>query len=187
MNNILRQFELLVMKHFKYIILLYILAGVFSSCSFHKQLSSASTKNTQQLKRTYSSLLGVDENKIENVALYALIDSWYGTAYKYGGCSKEGIDCSNFVGIIYQEIYKKTLTGSSASIFNQCKPISTDELQEGDLVFFKIEKNTISHIGVYLQNNKFVHATTKAGVMIDDLNEIYYKKYFYKGGRIKSE
>ena len=52
-------------------------------------------------------------------------------------------------------------------------------------MFFKIESDKVSHIGVYLQNNKFVHASTKKGIHIDDLDEPYYKKYFYKGGRIK--
>ncbi|HET6227186.1 MAG TPA: NlpC/P60 family protein [Bacteroidia bacterium] len=181
------------MKYLKrHIFIICIFVSILSACRSHKQLSStenkdgkASTTRPQQIKKSYAALLGVDENKIENVALYTLIDDWYGTNYKYGGCSKDGIDCSNFAGIIYQEIYKKKLTGSSAAIFNQCIPVKKDELQEGDLLFFKIEKNTISHIGVYLQNNKFVHATTKKGVMINDLNETYYKTYFFKGGRTK--
>ena len=99
--------------------------------------------------------------------------------------NKNGIDCSNFTSTLYSNVYSKPLTGSSSSIFNQCKVISKNNLEEGDLVFFKIDGDNISHIGVYLQNNKFVHATTKKGVMIDDLDEEYYKKYYYKGGRIK--
>lgn len=184
------------MRRFRHILFIgCILTGVFSACKSHKHLTSntpqttveqnSSTNNTHQVKKKYAALLAVDENKIENVALYSLIDSWYETPYKYGGCSKDGVDCSNFASVIYREIYKKQLTGSSASIFNQCNPIQKDELQEGDLLFFKIESNTISHIGVYLQNNKFVHATTKKGVMINDLDETYYKKYFFKAGRMK--
>jgi murein DD-endopeptidase / murein LD-carboxypeptidase len=191
-EHFLRQFDIVIMKHLKHpILLICLLAAMLGGCRAHKRLSSTENKTTatspQQLKKNYAALLGVDENKIENVALYALIDAWYGTSYKYGGCSKDGVDCSNFAGIVYQEIYKKKLTGSSAAIFNQCKAIQKNELQEGDLVFFKIEKNTISHIGVYLQNNKFVHATTKKGVMINNLDEVYYKTYFFKGGRLKWE
>jgi lipoprotein Spr len=127
----------------------------------------------------------VNEQKIESIKLYALIDDWYGTVYKYGGCDKNGIDCSNFVGVLYQEIYNKSLKGSSASIFNQCTPVVKSELREGDLLFFKIDSKAVSHIGIYLQNNRFVHATTKKGVMIDDLEEAYYKTRFYKAGRLK--
>ena len=54
------------------------------------------------------------------------------------------------------------------------------------MVFFKIENDNINHIGIYLQNNKFVHASTKKGIMIDDLDEAYYKKYFFKAGRLKN-
>jgi cell wall-associated NlpC family hydrolase len=171
--------------------------GVLVSCKSSKKLTTANEHNSKskgtnsnssissQIKKKYSTILQVDEQKIKSVPLYALIDEWYGTAYKYGGCDKSGIDCSNFAAVIYQEIYSKSLKGSSAAIFNQCIAVSKNELEEGDLVFFKIEKNTISHIGIYLQNNKFVHATTKKGVMIDDLNEAYYAKSFYKGGRLK--
>ena len=183
------------MKHFnKYtLFIICLLAHVLYSCSSRRHIHSSqpnnstttTSKSTEQLKKNYAALLGVDEIKIENVALYSLIDSWYATPYKYGGCNKDGVDCSNFACVIYKEIYNQSLTGSSASIFNQCKTIKKSELQEGDLLFFKIQGNHISHMGVYLQNNKFVHATTKKGVMINDLDEAYYKKYFFTAGRIK--
>jgi len=56
-------------------------------------------------------------------------------------------------------------------------------LGEGDLVFFKIKKKRISHIGIYLGNNKFAHASVKNGVIISDMDEPYYQKRFYSGGR----
>jgi lipoprotein Spr len=62
-------------------------------------------------------------------------------------------------------------------------PIDKNELQEGDLVFFKIKSSSISHIGVYIGNNKFAHAATR-GVMISNLDEPYWKRYYYKGGRL---
>lgn len=148
-----------------------------------EKTSVATLKNTHQLEEKYAALLHVDESRISNLKLYSFIDDWYGVPYKYGGQNKKGIDCSNFAATLYASIYGSQLKGSSASIFNQCKIISRGELREGDLLFFKIDKETISHIAVYLQNNKFVHATTKKGVMIDDLDEPYYKKYFYKAGR----
>ncbi len=184
------------MKISKHIIYFFLsILSTLISCAPHKKLAiSGENKNTTekhnttselQLKKKYSALLNVDETKITSIKLYALIDEWYNTPYKYGGCDKNGIDCSNFVAILYQEIYNQSVKGSSASIFNQCRVITKKELQEGDLLFFKIDKKTISHIGMYLQNNKFVHATTKKGVMIDDLDEPYYMNCFYKAGRLK--
>jgi len=117
--------------------------------------------------------------------LYYQIYNWVGTKYRYAGNCKEGVDCSGFVNEIYKNVYCITLNGGSRDMFKQLTPVSKKNLREGDLVFFKIRKNTISHVGIYLAHDKFAHATTKAGVTISDLNDDYYKKYFYKGGRLK--
>ena len=64
-------------------------------------------------------------------------------------------------------------------------PVGRDDLKEGDLVFFKIHSRSISHIGIYLGNNRFAHASLK-GVAISSLDDAYYSRYFYKGGRVLS-
>ena len=116
--------------------------------------------------------------------LYYQVYNWMGAKYRYSGNNQKGIDCSGFAAEMYKNVYCITLDGSSRDIFKQVTPLSKQELKEGDLVFFKIRKGRISHVGIYLANNKFAHATTKSGVTISDLDEDYYKKYFYKGGRI---
>jgi lipoprotein Spr len=116
--------------------------------------------------------------------LYYQVFDWLGTRYKYSGNSKKGIDCSGFVSEVYKNTYCIDLNGSSGSIYTQVKPVDKCELQEGDILFFKIRKNQISHVGVYLGNNKFAHASVHSGVIVSDLDEQYYKKYFYKGGRL---
>ncbi len=116
--------------------------------------------------------------------LYYQVYDWLGTRYKYSGTSKNGIDCSGFVSEMYKNTYCIDLNGSSGSIFHQVKPVEKDSLKEGDILFFKIKKNQISHVGVYLGNNKFAHASVHAGVIVSDLDEKYYKRYFYKGGRL---
>jgi lipoprotein Spr len=63
-------------------------------------------------------------------------------------------------------------------------PLNKEELKEGDLVFFKINSRAISHVGVYLGDNKFAHASSSRGVMISNLNEPYWRRYYYKGGRL---
>lgn len=163
-----------------------------NSCKQGKDVVKTETKtetqnstSSKKLESKYAEMLGVDKKDIDNRQLYSFIDEWYGTPYKYGGKNKKGVDCSNFTSTLYKEVYNRSLSGTSSSLFEQCKTISKNDLKEGDLVFFKIEKDNISHVGIYLQNNKFVHATTKKGVMIDDLDAAYYKKYYYKGGRLK--
>lgn len=162
--------------------LLLIIVIIVSSCGTKRSTTGTSAKSIEE---KYSRLLGVSIENIANRKLYSFIDEWYGADYKYGEKTKKGIDCSGFTTILYKEVFGKEVIGSSASIYNQCSTISKEKLREGDLVFFKIDAKEISHVGIYLQNNKFVHATTKAGVMIDDLNEEYYRKYFEGGGKIK--
>lgn len=150
----------------------------------------ATPRHTEQhasskgIEGKYAKMLGVGAGHISNKKLYAFIDEWYGAPYKYAGKTKKGIDCSGFICVLFREIYGRELSGSSASLYKQCQSVSKNKLQEGDLVFFKIDSKDVSHVGIYLQNNKFVHATTKAGVMIDDLNADYYKKHFFESGRL---
>jgi len=116
--------------------------------------------------------------------LYYISFEWIGTKYKYAGESKKGVDCSGFVAEIYKNVYGIQLAGGSKDIYTQVKPLEKDELKEGDLVFFKIKRDKISHVGIYLSNNKFVHASVHSGVVVSDLDEPYYKEYFFEGGRI---
>jgi lipoprotein Spr len=166
---------------------LYLLIAPFllASCGAPRKVAEGSGDAAgRQLLGKYSSLLGVEEKQISDVRLYRFIDEWYGTPYKYAGKTKSGVDCSGFSSALYREVYGKNISGSASGIYEQCRVISQGKLHEGDLVFFKIESGKVSHVGVYLQNNKFVHASTKKGVVISDLDEPYYKKYFYKGGRL---
>jgi len=165
--------------------LLYILLVVviLSACSSKKSVTSTSLKSAsyEHIKNT----LQLNDKEM-HTPLYEFIAEWYGVPYKYGECSKNGIDCSGFVNLLYQKVYHKTLERNSNDIFQkQCKKINKNDLKEGDLVFFKVDSKEISHVGVYLRNNKFVHASTKKGVMISDLNEPYFQKHFYAFGRLK--
>ncbi len=117
--------------------------------------------------------------------LYSQVYEWIGTPYKYAGRTKKGIDCSDFVNEMYKNIYCINLSGGAGDIWKAVKPIEKVDLQEGDILFFKIKKGQISHVGIYLGNNKFAHASVQTGVTINDLDEAYYKKFFYKGGRVR--
>lgn len=142
-------------------------------------------KESSPVIEKYAKMLGVKPESLKNEKLYQLIDEWWGTPYKFGGKTKNGIDCSAFSSVLYQQCYQKTIVPPAYSIFDQCQVVEKSKLKEGDLVFFKTDKNRISHVGVYLHNNKFVHASTSKGVRIDDLNDPYYIKVFFNGGKLK--
>lgn len=137
------------------------------------------------IKAKYASIMGVNPNNIDNYRLYSFIDAWYGTPYKWAGRSRDGVDCSDFVSVLFDQVYGTNLSGTCVDLLSKCKIVKESDLKEGDLVFFKINSHHASHVGVYLMNHKFVHASVHAGVVISDLTEAYYKKYFYKAGRLK--
>lgn len=132
----------------------------------------------------YSNELGFNIESITNPYLYDYVNEWLGTPYRYSGENKNGIDCSGLVCELYKSAYQKILTGSAKEIYEKSDPVKKENLKEGDLVFFKIKKGRISHVGIYLGSNKFAHASTSRGVIISDLDEPYYKRYYYKGGRL---
>ncbi|MCY7361283.1 MAG: NlpC/P60 family protein, partial [Ignavibacteria bacterium] len=121
-----------------------------------------SKKEGAALQKKYSAQLNTGVSLLQNLLLLKFIDEWYGVPYKYAGDCKDGIDCSGFTCALINNVYNKNIDGTSARLHELSKPIKKDDLKEGDLVFFKINKGKISHVGVYLYNNYFIHASTKA-------------------------
>jgi len=122
---------------------------------------------------------------IQNEALQQKIIEWLGTPYKGGSNTKLGTDCSGFVQMIFREVYNKDLLHSSREMIKEVNVLKKkSELQEGDLLFFKTFHHRISHVGIYLRDGLFVHASTSNGVEIASLSMPYYKKTFFKAGRV---
>ncbi|MBC7413106.1 MAG: C40 family peptidase [Bacteroidia bacterium] len=116
------------------------------------------------------------------------LNEWHRTRYQMGGNTKRGIDCSHFTAVVYKNTYGKILTGSARDYYANVDTTFTSplELKAGDMVFFNINGRSLSHVGVYLGNNEFVHATVHLGVIKSNLNEHYYTKYYKGGGRFKN-
>jgi hypothetical protein len=170
-----------------YLILIFFSAmTVISSCkTTHQVIVSHPDTGVKNSNYTfYSQKLGINFNGSEDLALLSCISEWMGVLYKYGGNSKEGTDCSGLVLAVFNEVYNIKMFRSSADQLKNVKQISQNELKAGDLVFFKISNNNISHVGIYLGEHKFIHASTKRGVVINSLDEEYYKKYYYTAGRV---
>lgn len=129
---------------------------------------------------------GLHLDSVQSPVLFYTTYDWLGVKYRYAGNSRKGIDCSGFSQILYKAAYCVDMTGGSKDMWPLVKPVAPDSLREGDLVFFRIRKGRISHVGVYLGNHKMAHASVRSGVIISDLNEPYYKKYYFSGGRLNS-
>ena len=126
--------------------------------------------------------LGIEREKGDNEVLYNAISEWIGTPYLYGGTTKKGVDCSAFVGHIYKKVYNIQLHRVADDIRKDVVLVSRTELQEGDIVFFTNSKGRVSHVGIYLKNGLFAHASTSRGVVVSRLDDAYWSKHFYKGG-----
>lgn len=132
-------------------------------------------------------LLGLDIDYGDDIPLMVEAASWLGTPYKAAGNDRRGTDCSGLSSAIYRNVYGIPLDRTSGGQYKKnCHKVSKHSLRQGDLVFFAINSSgTISHVGVYLKNNKFIHASSTRGVVVNDLDEDYYRKYFYAAGRPK--
>lgn len=144
------------------------------------EMPAVESATSIQLK--YSILLNTDVEQVQNLGMFQLIDEWYGTRYVLGGSTKNGIDCSAFTQILYATSLGVTLPRTAREQYKTCQRIEREELKEGDLIFFNT-RGGVSHVGMYLQNNKFVHAATSGGVMISDLSEAYWSKRLLGYGR----
>jgi cell wall-associated NlpC family hydrolase len=153
-----------------------------SSCSIFQKKTKPKVESEvatdAKIIEKYSTIVG---KKIDNVSLYRFVDQWIGTPYKYAGDSKKGIDCSHFVcKLMHNEyMFSENFYLTSTQLYQQGAKINLKNAKEGDIVCFSINQNSkVSHVGVYLQNNKFVHASTSKGVIISSLDEAYYQKRF---------
>jgi cell wall-associated NlpC family hydrolase len=98
---------------------------------------------------------------------------------------KKGVDCSGFIFLLEKEVFNKDLPRTARTMAEKIKRKYEQDLEEGDLVFFDFDGQKFSHVGFYLHNNKFVHASTSKGIIISDLKDPWYYKYFTRAGSIK--
>lgn len=153
----------------------------FNSCKSHKKTSKKKQKTHKVVSKPITRITATGN---DNKKLYKVVNEWLGTPYKFGGVDKKGVDCSGLVMSIYKEVYGIELYRSASDIMKNVYFVDKKELKEGDVLFFITSKNkTVSHVGLYLKDNLFVHSSTSKGVILTNLDEPYYVKAFYKAGR----
>jgi lipoprotein Spr len=151
--------------------------------SAEKRADEPSFAHLLQVK--YASLMGIVPQAITNLPLYNFIENWYGVRYRMGGKDQKGIDCSAFVQRLYENVFCTSVFRTAMDQFHMCQYVlKADSLKEGDLVFFRNRGKRISHVGIYLANNFFVHASSSQGVIISNLKETYWSKFYAGAGKI---
>jgi len=130
---------------------------------------------------------GFDYTTLREKMLMEVI-KYLNTPYKYGGNTKDGMDCSAFTQILFRDVFNISLERSARLQYTQGSEVSkSDELKVGDLVFFNTRKRVKpGHVGIYIGDNLFAHASTKKGVTITALDYDYYSRTFMGARRFES-
>lgn len=160
-----------------------------------KQLKPVTTKPkkstylTPDEKERYAGLLNIPADSLGNEKLYAAITKWMDTPYQWGGNSLNGIDCSSLTQQIYYEVYGKEIPRTSLQQFyfdTRAQFQGQKYLKEGDLVFFRLrhQDEIVSHVGIYLQNGKFLGSNAPQGVEITDLDTNYWQDKYVASARL---
>ncbi len=113
--------------------------------------------------------------------------SWVGTPYRYAGCDKkEGTDCSGMVMRVYEDVTGSKIPRNSAKQAEFCYKLDTNKVETGDLVFFATGKDPkkVSHVGIVVDDNRFVHASSSKGVVVSQLTQPYYQQRLLMFGRV---
>lgn len=146
-------------------------ALLLAACGSPGPRPSASTETIAQASRPVS-------EKGNEIVLYALglID----TGYRFGGKNPEaGLDCSGMVSYIYGQAAGLKVQGSAADIARNSRPVERNALRPGDLVFFNTLNRSLSHVGIYIGDSRFIHAPSSNGkVRIDRLSDRYYAQRY---------
>lgn len=137
------------------------------------------------LQFKYALLMDTEVESLPATTLLAAVDEWYGVKYRLGGSTKSGVDCSAFTMSVYASVFGMAIPRVSREQYRLSRKISTTELKEGDLVFFNTRGRGVSHVGIYLGNNKFIHASVSSGVVVSDLFDTYYLRRFIGAGRME--
>ncbi|WP_226906521.1 NlpC/P60 family protein [Serratia fonticola] len=144
--------------------------AVFLTCSAFCMSFSASASsghnNTQELKKILSHY-----------------DRWEGVRYKFGGNSRKGIDCSAYMQRVFQDEFAVSLPRSTSEQMKLGSRVAKSELNTGDLVFFKTSPRQ-RHVGVYIGEGEFIHASTSMGVTVSSLDNQYWGERYELARRI---
>lgn len=118
-------------------------------------------------------------------SLYQQHADWRGTPYRYGGLNKNGVDCSGLVYRTFNEQFGLPIARTTGAQVKAGKQVSSQELRAGDLVFFRTGRTTL-HVGIYIEDTRFLHASTSKGVIISDLRNPYWASHYWQARRIRT-
>lgn len=163
----MRTYSIITGSAFK-IAVFIVLLGAIHSCRSRKPQSESVAWREIEKK------LGINVEKQTDLSFYNEVIKWLGTPYKFGGSSTQGTDCSGLVKSIYESVFGLKIPRQSAQQYKEAKEITAKKLVPGDLYFFDIQGKSVSHVGMHLAEDYFIHASTTKGVIVSSLKEKNY-------------
>ncbi|MBP7742145.1 MAG: C40 family peptidase [Aliarcobacter sp.] len=149
---------------------------------YKKSNKNLKTQNNSKTFDSYSNSNNITSKNTLNEELYDFYTQWEGVKYKLGGESKSGIDCSAFIKKAFEEKLNLEMPRTTTLQSQVGKEINKNELEVGDLVFFRTGRSR--HVGIYIEDGNFMHASTSNGVTISNLDNSYFNKNYWKAQRI---
>ncbi len=120
----------------------------------------------------------------DNIRLGNIMQKYLGKPYAGKSKYEPGVDCSSFTQRVFKEYDGTRLPRTVSEQYRTGHEVTRGHMSYGDLVFFRTNASTVSHVGIYIGANQFIHAATSRGVTIDNLNEKYWAKRFVSTRRI---
>lgn len=167
-------------------------AVLLSACSttntaknMHSETHGVANEDPSSLQASQDEFESMVRNLDVKSRLMEQYASWKGVRYRLGGDTRRGIDCSAFVQRTFRDQFGMDLPRSTYEQQEMGKSISRSQLRTGDLVLFRAG-STGRHVGIYIGNNQFVHASTSSGVTISSMDEPYWNRRYNEARRVLS-
>ncbi len=175
MNRVVRRFIASVLA-----------ALALAGCSTKRKAATPAVTPVQRPGVTIAPEQAVPSTSQQVKELLAEARKWLGTPYSYGGHSRKGTDCSGMIMELFLKIYNIRMPRSSAMQQEYSRPVKFADMKPGDLVFFATgsNKKRVSHVGLYIGDNRMIHASSSKGVMESGLSERYWTRTFHSSGRV---
>lgn len=166
------------MRLIRLLIILIPAVMLLASCGMVRHSSNSnSSSGTSSSNGTVSSL-----NEAQ-ASLEQAHRDWEGTPYVLGGRTESGVDCSSFVKIVFDQYFDLELPPNTRTQLNAGDSIRRKALRTGDLVFFRTGRSTL-HVGIIVEDDEFLHASTSQGVMTSSLSENYWSSRYLAARRV---
>lgn len=160
------------------ILVLTLLGLVLGGCASNQHLQTGETGQFSPVEAPDS------PEKVDR--LWQVFERYQGTPYQYGGTSARGFDCSGFILTAYREGLGQQLPRTTAQMLRHGREVSPDQVEPGDLVFFRIGGKE-QHAGIYMGENRFIHASTSVGVTLSELDGYYWADRFTEARRFEDD